>query len=139
MIFMLDPRLDAATELASTIAGIEIRVVKDARYYWLMLVPAMPDITEINDLPPELATALFRLAGDLGEWLKSEAKADKINTAVIGNVVSQLHLHIVARHLGDQHWPDPIWGRGTPEPMKDTQMQERCKAVAKFIQGWEQI
>ena len=100
-LFQLDPRLAATSIAVGRRAGIEVRLVNDSRYQWLMLVPCLPDIFEMDDLPPDVAADLFRLAGDLGSWLKSFAAADKINIAMIGNVVPQMHVHVVARHGGN--------------------------------------
>ncbi len=97
-LFELDQRLAATSIAVTRRAGIEVRLVNDSRYQWLMLVPCLPDIFEMDDLPPDVAADLFRLAGDLGSWLKSFAAADKINIAMIGNVVPQMHVHVVARH-----------------------------------------
>ena len=77
-LFQLDPRLAATSIAVGRRAGIEVRLVNDSRYQWLMLVPCLPDIVEIDDLPRDVAADLFRLAGDLGSWLKSFAAADKI-------------------------------------------------------------
>ena len=127
--FEIDHRIAAMSVHVDDIADIDVRLVNDSRYHWLLLVPALPDIVEVDDLPPSTASALFKLAGDLGAWLKSYAKADKINIAMIGNVVPQIHVHVVARHIDDEHWPDPIWGRGAPVPLPDDILATRKAAL----------
>ena len=134
--FQLDPRLAAMSVAVGRHADIEFRLVDDTRYHWLMLVPAIPDIIEVDDLPGGMAANLFRLAGDLGSWLKDDAKADKINIAMIGNVVPQMHVHIVARHIGDAHWPDPIWGRGAPQPMTADARAARLGDLIALLNSW---
>ena len=127
--FRLDQRLAATSITISHRAGIEVRLVNDSRYHWLMLVPCLADVVELDDLPANVAADLFRLAGDLGGWLKTYAAADKINIAMIGNVVPQMHVHVVARHIDDEHWPDPIWGRGAPVPLPDDILATRKAAL----------
>ena len=136
MNFKLDSRLADISVLAETIDDLQIRLVNDSRYFWLMIVPTLPDIVEIDDLPTPCATRLFRLASNLSGWLKSKAKADKINNALIGNVVPQLHLHIVARHKDDLHWPDPIWGRGVPVSLAKDTLELRIKEIKVFSANW---
>ena len=135
-LFELDQRLAATSIAVTRRAGIEVRLVNDSRYQWLMLVPCLPDIFEMDDLPPDVAADLFRLAGDLGSWLKSFAAADKINIAMIGNVVPQMHVHVVARHRHDVDWPDPIWGRGAPQPMTNETCAARLAALATWLETW---
>ena len=134
-MFELDTRLDAGTYLVTRHEGIQVRLADDARYFWLMLVPETPGASELHDLGDATHQRLMRLATMLGAWLKAKAGADKINTAAIGNIVSQLHLHIVARHDGDAAWPDPIWGNGAAVPMDDDLRQERIDAVTGFLSG----
>ena len=135
-LFQLDPRLAATSIAVGRRAGIEVRLVNDSRYQWLMLVPCLPDIVEMDDLPPDVAADLFRLAGDLGSWLKSFTNADKINIAMIGNVVPQMHVHVVARHRDDADWPDPIWGRGAPQPMPNETCAARVAALTAWLETW---
>ena len=134
--FRLDQRLAATSITISHRAGIEVRLVNDSRYHWLMLVPCLADVVELDGLPANVAADLFRLAGDLGGWLKTYAAADKINIAMIGNVVPQMHLHVVARHRGDAYWPEPIWGRGAPQPMPDETCAARAAALTAWLETW---
>ena len=139
MGFTLDKRLQEDSILASTQQNIQIRLANDSRYFWLILVPAISTenadaaIHEIHDLPASVAGSLWALASHFSKALKAETKADKINIATIGNVVSQLHLHIVARHRSDPLWPAPIWGQGTAIPLSS---KERDKRLA-YLQSWQ--
>ncbi|MGC6498207.1 MAG: HIT family protein [Candidatus Puniceispirillaceae bacterium] len=135
-LFQLDQRLAATSIAIGRKSCIEVRLVDDSRYQWLMLVPCLPNIVELDDLPPDIVADLFRLAGDLGRWLKASAAADKINIAMIGNVVPQMHVHVVARHRDDADWPDPIWGRGAPQPMPEATCAARAAALAAWLETW---
>ena len=139
MGFYLDKRLQDDSILASTQHNIQIRLANDSRYFWLILVPAIAKegadtaIHEIHDLPASVAANLWALASHFSKALKAETKADKINIAAIGNVVSQLHLHIVARHHSDPLWPAPIWGQGTAIPLSPQERDKRLGSLHSWL------
>ena len=139
MGFTLDKRLQNDSILASTQHNIQIRLANDSRYFWLILVPAITHegtdkaIHEIHDLPASVAATMWALASHLSKALKNETKADKINIAAIGNVVSQLHLHIVARHRSDPLWPAPIWGQGTAIPLSPQEHDNRLASIQSWL------
>ena len=133
--FDLDERLAAGTFLVARHEAIQVRLANDARFFWLMLVPEISGASELHDLGEVTQQALMRLATRLGAWLKAETGADKVNSAAIGNIVPQLHIHIVARHEGDAAWPGPIWGHDAPVPMDDDLRRARIDAIAGFVAG----
>jgi diadenosine tetraphosphate (Ap4A) HIT family hydrolase len=114
--FALHPRLAADTVPVGDLPLCRLLLMGDARFPWLILVPRRPDLREFTDLPPgeravlmeEIALASGALARDTG--------AEKLNVGALGNVVSQLHVHVVARSTGDPAWPGPVWGSGAPLP-----------------------
>jgi diadenosine tetraphosphate (Ap4A) HIT family hydrolase len=87
-----------------------VLVVKDAHYPWLMLVPRRADITEIIDLDDVAQSTLMTEINRVGRALKDITKCDKLNVAALGNMVPQLHVHIIARRKTDAAWPRPVWG-----------------------------
>jgi diadenosine tetraphosphate (Ap4A) HIT family hydrolase len=87
-----------------------VLVVKDAHYPWLMLVPRRADTTEIIDLDEVAQGQLMTEINRVGRALKEITKCDKLNVAALGNMVPQLHVHIIARRKTDAAWPRPIWG-----------------------------
>ena len=89
-------------------------------------------MSEIHDLPTPLAVDLWSITSHISKWLKVRAKADKINIAALGNLVSQLHLHIVARHRSDPAWPAPIWGHGVMETLETSERDRRLAS----LQDW---
>ena len=134
MGFTLDKRLADSSHLVTRIDDIQIRIADDSRYVWLLLVPEKAGAEELHDLTNDLRGRLFALATKLGGWMKTAFTADKINIAAIGNLVPQLHLHIVARRRGDAAWPDPIWGHGSPLPLTDADRQHLITAIATFLE-----
>lgn len=112
MSFALDRRIEQTSLLITQLDDFQIRLVNDKRYIWLLLVPALPDISELDDLTPEMQIALIRRASQLSSVLKSHFRAEKMNIATIGNIVPQFHLHMIARHITDKAWPQTVWGQG---------------------------
>ena len=130
--FTLDPRLAADTVHAGDLALCRVLLMDDARFPWLVLVPRRPDVAEITDLSAEDAHALMdemRLATGV---MLALAKPDKVNVAALGNVVPQLHVHVIGRFLSDPAWPRPVWGVGEAKPYPAharAQMIERIGAL----------
>ena len=114
--FRPDERLVRDSDLLTRIGLCELRLMKDARWPWLVLVPQRPDVSEVFDLTPLDQTMLTFETTLVAEALKKVTGAAKINTGALGNVVRQLHVHIVARNEGDPNWPGPVWGFGAAEP-----------------------
>lgn len=94
----------------------ELRIMNDRRWPWLILVPQRPDMEELHDLTPLDQAMLTFEINLVGEALKRITGCTKINTGALGNVVRQLHVHVVARSEGDPNWPGPVWGHGAREP-----------------------
>jgi diadenosine tetraphosphate (Ap4A) HIT family hydrolase len=108
------PQLAADTAPVGDLALSRVLAMNDASFPWLILVPRRPGATELIDLDPEQSAQLMREIGTVGRALKEETRCDKLNVAAIGNVVAQLHIHIVARRKDDALWPKPIWGAAPP-------------------------
>lgn len=117
--FVLDARLEKDSELVTTLGLCQLRLLKDSRWPWLMLVPQRANKSEIFDLTPLDQTMLTFETNLVAEALKTVTGARKINVGALGNIVSQLHVHVVARQEGDPNWPGPIWGYGSAAPWAD--------------------
>ena len=116
MTFVLDPRLNADTLALGDLGLSCVRLMNDARYTWLILVPRRPGLVELLDLSPADRGALIEEIALCSSALKRIVTPDKLNIGAIGNRVPQLHVHIVARFSSDPAWPDPVWGRGPAVP-----------------------
>ncbi|NEU12997.1 HIT domain-containing protein [Methylobacterium sp. BTF04] len=130
--FTLDPTLAADTVHVGDLALCSVLLMDDARFPWLILVPRRPGASEITDLAPEDAHALMDEMRIATRVMLDLAKPDKVNVAALGNVVPQLHVHVIGRFLSDPAWPKPIWGIGTPTPYPlhaRAQMIERIGAL----------
>ncbi|WP_337995759.1 HIT family protein [Oleispirillum naphthae] len=137
MPFELDPRLAADSLCLAGIGGCQVRMLDDARFPWLLLVPEHPGAAELFDLPEAERRAVLDLACRLGAAMKPAFAADKINIGALGNIVTQLHVHIVARRAGDAAWPGPVWGAGSREPMDENQKAAQSAAFRKILQDLE--
>lgn len=105
----LDPRLAADTVAVCDLALSRLLAMNDADFPWLILVPRRAGARDMIDLGAEQKLLMDEIAV-VSRALKNETHCDKLNVAAIGNVVPQLHVHIVARRSGDPLWPKPIWG-----------------------------
>lgn len=121
--FELDARLARDTELVASLGLCQLRIMKDARWPWFVLVPQRNAVSEVFELKPLDQALLTFETNMVAEALKQATGAEKINVAAIGNIVRQLHVHIVARSEGDPNWPGPIWGFGQPEAYDETEKQ----------------
>lgn len=133
MAFALDPCIEADSLLAGRHAEFQVRLVDDERFFWVLLIPECEGIVELHDLDPKTNADLIQLAAALGAALQRATGAKKINTATIGNVVSQFHLHVIARHTHDESWPDPVWGRGTAVPLLPETKAKRLEILGEFL------
>ena len=122
-MFELHPQLAADCLHVGDFDLCRLLLVGDSRYPWFILVPRRPGISEIYELCGNDQQALIAESSRLAERLAEAFKPDKLNIAAIGNVVPQLHLHHVARFVGDAAWPGPIWGRLPPVPYEPSQRE----------------
>lgn len=113
--FALDPRLAADTAPVAELPLSRLLLMDDARFPWLILVPRRPGLVELADLDRAAQHALLDEVQRVSAALRAAAPCDKLNIGALGNVVRQLHVHVVARRAGDAAWPGPVWGSGAAE------------------------
>lgn len=130
--FVLDPRLEASSVPVADWPVAQIRLKDDARFHWLLLVPRRPGIVEFTDLTPDdyrqLGAEILAATG----LLQTVVKPDKVNVAMLGNVVPQMHVHVIGRFHSDPAWPDPVWchGAGPTYPPHALAVLAECYAKA---------
>lgn len=110
--FSLDPRLAGDSVALRPLPLSDLRLMDDARFPWLLLVPRVAGAVEIVDLAKPERAALFEEITAVSAALRTATPCVKLNVAALGNVVRQLHVHVVARNPGDAAWPGPVWGSG---------------------------
>jgi len=130
-VFTLDKRLENDTFLIRDLESFQIRLMDVEEIFWLVLIPKKPNLIELSDLNLIERNHLMNFSIDLGKSLKSLLHYDKINIGMLGNVVSQLHIHVVLRKIDDVAWPGPVWGREYSKLDKKTK-EYRTKLVSDF-------
>jgi diadenosine tetraphosphate (Ap4A) HIT family hydrolase len=105
----LHPQLAADTVAICDLALSRLLAMNDADFPWLVLVPRRASARDMIDLGDEQRLLMEEIAA-VSRALKDETLCDKLNVAAIGNMVPQLHIHVVARRIGDPLWPRPVWG-----------------------------
>ncbi len=110
-----------------------VLVIKDAHYPWLLLVPRRSEIVEIIDLEEVEQAQLMTEISRVARALKEITKCDKLNIAALGNVVPQLHVHIIARRTDDAAWPRPVWGVVPPLAHDAQEVQQFISALRRKI------
>jgi diadenosine tetraphosphate (Ap4A) HIT family hydrolase len=110
--FSLDPRLAGDSVLVADGPLSQLRLMDDARFPWLVLVPRLPGAEEWLDLDGDAQRLLLAEINLAGRALRALGPVHKLNIGALGNIVRQLHVHVVARREGDAAWPGPVWGSG---------------------------
>lgn len=124
--FILDPRLAADSVFVADGPLSQVRLMDDARFPWLVLVPRVPEVSEWLELDGAQQRLLLAEINQAGNLLRTEAGVEKLNIGALGNIVRQLHIHLVGRHSGDRAWPGPVWGSGTAQRYPRPQLEERA-------------
>nr|WP_232233366.1 HIT domain-containing protein [Pseudomonas putida] len=135
----MDSRLQQDSLVLGDFPLSRLLLSKDANYPWFILVPRRADVSELFQLDLADQQQLWKETTLLAEALKGEFLADKMNVATLGNVVSQLHMHVVVRHRGDAAWPAPVWGKVPAldyAPAQVDAIRQRLRGLA--LEGFEE-
>ena len=138
--FALDPRLAADSVAVATLELCEVRLQDDTRWPWLVLVPRRAGLVELSDLPPEARAAMMEEVVRAGEAVHAMGAAlgapvGKLNVAALGNVVAQLHVHVIGRRPGDPAGSAPVWGVGVAAPYAPGDRVTAVEAAALSLRG----
>ncbi|MDH3242233.1 MAG: HIT family protein [Alphaproteobacteria bacterium] len=131
--FELHPRLAADTEAVRGLGLSRLLLMNDRRFPWVILVPERAGTREIHHLGEADRAVLMEEIARVGAALQDLFTPDKINVGAIGNIVPQLHVHVVARRVGDAAWPGPVWGAGTAEPYAAGTLAETVRRIAAAL------
>ncbi len=123
--FALHERLKADTAFVSDLRLTRVLLMRDARYPWLILVPRRPGALDLDSLSEEDLRDLFLEARSASLAMKQLFTPDRINVGALGNMVTQLHLHVIARFEDDDAWPGPVWGAHPALPYDTATLEER--------------
>jgi diadenosine tetraphosphate (Ap4A) HIT family hydrolase len=134
--FELDARLAGDTLTVGELPLCTVRLMNDTRWPWLVLVPRIPEASEIHDLCDDTQIQLARETALIAAQLKRISGCQKINSAAIGNIVSQLHVHVIARTVGDPNWPAPVWGYGQKVPYDGVDADRFVSQFRPLLESW---
>lgn len=128
-MFILHDRLQADTAAVTRLELCRVRLMNDASFPWLILVPERPDVRELHRLDGNDRARLIEEIACASRVLEDLYRPDKLNVASLGNVVAQLHVHVVARFEGDRAWPGPVWGSGPARPYPEADLAAACERL----------
>ncbi|MCQ2005832.1 HIT domain-containing protein [Rhizobium sp. NRK18] len=131
--FELDSRLERDSILVGNLGLCQLRLMTDARWPWFVLIPQRADVSEVFELTPLDQTMLTFETNQVASALKAVTGAEKINVGALGNIVRQLHVHVLARFEGDANWPGPVWGFGKAEAYDDDERNALIKKILDAI------
>ena len=131
-MFKLDKRLENDTILIKELENFQIRLMNSQQYFWIVFVPTKLDLIELSDLNKNERNYLMNYAIDLGNYIKNSENYDKVNIGILGNVVSQLHIHVVLRKIDDSAWPETVWGKDFNYLDQKTR-KYRSELICKFV------
>ncbi|AWV07025.1 HIT domain-containing protein [Marilutibacter maris] len=129
----LDPQLAEDTHPVAHLGLSELRLMDDANHPWLILVPRIADAVELTDLRAADRAALTREIDTVSRVLQAEFKPDKLNVAALGNMVPQLHVHVIARFRDDIAWPRPVWGTAAARPYTPEELVARVDRLGRAL------
>ena len=132
-MFKLDNRIENDSFFMQEIKNFQIRLMNVQEFFWIVLIPIKPNLIELSDLEVDERNELLNFAIDLGNYIKSEQNFDKVNIGMLGNVVAQLHLHIVLRNKDDPAWPGPVWGWKSTSNLDEETKQIRSKLIVQYL------
>lgn len=133
--WQLDPQLASDSHPVTRTALCEIRLMDDANYPWLIVIPQVDGARELFDLDAAQRAQLIEDVTEVGATLNALFTPDKLNVAALGNLVPQLHVHVVARHVDDPAWPAPVWGRVQAQPYSPEALTARMRLLLSQLRG----
>lgn len=135
-MFVLNERLENDTVFIGRLRLSAVLLMKDRSFPWVILVPERKDIGEIHELAKEDRLTLVEEMACVSRMLEDIYRPDKINIGALGNLVPQLHIHIIARFRKDRAWPGPVWGNASPEPYSGTELTEAVTRLRSSLEGY---
>lgn len=133
--YALHPQLANDTHPLASLALCDLRLMDDANYPWLVLVPRLVDARELIELDAEQRRTLTDEIDQASRLLSRTFQPFKLNVAALGNLVPQLHVHVIARYEDDPAWPAPVWGRVAARPYSPDALVERITRLQAGLAG----
>lgn len=131
--FVLHPQLKKDTLLIGALNLSDILLMNDSRYPWIILVPRIKDVSDITDLPDEERIQFTEEINHIASLIKKAYQPERMNIAMLGNIVPQLHCHIIARFTQDFAWAKPVWGIGETVNYTKEQQEKILPLLQKLL------
>jgi diadenosine tetraphosphate (Ap4A) HIT family hydrolase len=131
--FILHSKLAADTFEVLSLEVSQLLLMNDARYPWLILVPQVIGMRDLHNLSTKQYQTVTQEIVQVSEVLESLAQAHKMNVGALGNMVPQLHIHIIARQTNDAAWPAPVWGVGEAQPYSQDAAKTLIQQIASKL------
>ena len=132
-MFALHTQLAKDCVLIGDLPLSRVLLMNDAHYPWLVLVPRREEIIELFELPRIDQQQLLDEVAQVSAALAGHFRADKMNIAALGNVVPQLHVHVVVRYCDDAAWPRPVWSAVPAQAYADAALRERISEIEELL------
>jgi diadenosine tetraphosphate (Ap4A) HIT family hydrolase len=133
--FTLDPQLATDSLRVADLPLSAVRLMRDANYPWCLLIPRRGGLSELLDLDANDQIQLMREIAQVGEALRRTLRCDKLNVAALGNMVRQLHVHVIARTHGDPAWPRPVWGAVPAKAYTEDEAERLAQRLAAGLRS----
>lgn len=134
-MFTLNQKLKEDTVEIAQLQLSLVLLMKDSSFPWLILVPVRENIREIHELTGKDRSILIEEISLSSQVIKGLYSPDKINVGALGNIISQLHIHVIGRCKTDRSWPGPVWGTGPLKPYSDEELKIVCAKLHKAFTG----
>lgn len=131
---LLDPRLEADSSFIIDLALCQARLHQNGAFPWILLIPRQDNLSEIIDLSPKDQLVLMQEIALSSEIMQGIFQPNKLNVASLGNIVPQLHVHIVARYETDEAWPGPIWNSNVSREYGANELEERIDTLREAFE-----
>ena len=131
--FLLHSKLAADTFEVLSLEVSQLLLMNDARYPWLILVPQVSGMRDLHNLSTKQYQAVTQEIAQVSKVLESVTQAHKMNVGALGNMVPQLHIHIIARQTNDAAWPAPVWGVGEAQPYSQDTAKTLIQQIASKL------
>ena len=137
--FELDSRLANDTFVMGEFLCCKVLLMKNKEVPWFVLVPKVANVSELYELDAETQKLLLNEINLLSSFVKNNFKVDKLNVAAIGNIVNQLHVHVVGRHKNDHCWPDVVWGMSFNEVYSKKEISSLTNMLFEKLDGFSKV
>lgn len=132
-LFELHPFLVRDCVAIGSLSACQLLLMNDSRYPWLILVPLRSGLRDLDELTPDESSLVWADMTLASRLLRNLYHPDKLNVAALGNVVDQLHIHVIARFQSDLSWPKPVWGQFSPLPYSADGLQETVGKIQQEL------